>query len=136
MKYINTFLILLISTLVLCAGCTTQEKAQAKILLAQTAKQVGQDLAIAAANTGTQLVNSQLAAASAKLQSKLDTIKAGDSVGLAKIQIQQAALNQAAKLTAGLQTQLLKLTSLDSTPTAPATSLTVSLLPPVTPPNN
>jgi len=132
MKYIHTFLILIISTLVLCAGCTSAEKAQAKALLIQTGKQVGKDLAIAAANTGTQLINSQLAAASLKLQAQLGTLQSGDSVGLAKVQIQQAALVQATKLTASLQTQLVKLTSLDAT-AAPATSITVQMLPPVTP---
>lgn len=121
---IHTLLVLTTLTLV---GCTSAEKAQAKQLITTTAKQVGKDLAIAAANTSVQLINTQIAAASAKLQAQADTIKASatpDPVQAAKVTFQQEALVTASKLTAQLQTQLSKLTPVDSLPAAPDTITT------------
>lgn len=124
---IQTLLVLTTLTIV---GCTSAEKAQAKQLITTTAKQVGKDLAIAAANTSVQLINTQIAAATAKLQAQADTLKASpDAFKTAQLSIQQQALVAASKLTAQLQTQLTKLTPVDALPAAPDTIVTPQPLP-------
>lgn len=117
MKYL--ILALLLVTTLTPVGCTTAEKAQAKALITTTAKQVGKDLAIAAANTSVQLINTQIAAASDKLAAQALTLQAKpDPLKTAELQLQQSALVTASKLTAQLQAQLDKLKPVDTLPAA------------------